>query len=60
MKALDSPERLKSVPLGRAVMDEYRSFERVATAADVLETIVGELTNVAPEQMAAMGEGPPW
>lgn len=43
VSALDAMERLKSDPLGLAlVMDEYGSFEGVVTAADVLEAIVGD------------------
>jgi putative hemolysin len=43
--ALDALERLKADPLGMAlVMDEYGSFEGVVTAADVLEAIVGDVT----------------
>lgn len=43
VSALDAMERLKSDPLGLAlVMDEYGSFEGVVTAADVLAAIVGE------------------
>ncbi len=48
--ALDALERLKSDPLGMAlVMDEYGSFEGVITAADVLEAIVGDPTDAAPQ-----------
>ena len=54
--ALDALERLKSDPLGLAlVMDEYGSFEGVVTAADVLEAIVGDPTDAAP-QPARRGE----
>jgi putative hemolysin len=43
VSALDALERLKSDPLGLAlVMDEYGSFEGVVTAADVLQAIVGD------------------
>jgi putative hemolysin len=48
--ALDALERLKSDPLGLAlVMDEYGSFEGLVTAADVLEAIVGDPTDAAPQ-----------
>lgn len=49
VNALDALERLKSDPLGMAlVMDEYGSFEGVVTAADVLAAIVGDPTDAAP------------
>jgi putative hemolysin len=48
--ALDALERLKADPLGLAlVMDEYGSFEGVVTAADVLEAIVGDPSDSAPQ-----------
>jgi putative hemolysin len=58
--ALDALERLKTDPLGLAlVMDEYGSFEGVVTAADVLEAIVGDATDAAPDSTggAAAAEG---
>jgi putative hemolysin len=46
VSALDALERLKSEPLGLAlVMDEYGSFEGLVTASDVLEAIVGDPTD---------------
>jgi putative hemolysin len=48
--ALDALERLKSEPLGLAlVMDEYGSFEGLVTAADMLEAIVGDPTDTATQ-----------
>lgn len=56
--ALDSLERLRLDPLGMAlVMDEYGSFEGVVTAADVLEAIVGDPTDAAPQLADSGGEG---
>ena len=56
--ALDALERLKSDPLGLAlVMDEYGSFEGVVTAADVLEAIVGDPTDAAPQPGGEPGDG---
>ncbi len=56
--ALDALERLKSDPLGMAlVMDEYGSFEGVVTAADVLEAIIGDPTDSAPQPGGLTTEG---
>jgi len=56
--ALDALERLKSDPLGMAlVMDEYGSFEGVVTAADVLEAIVGDPTDAEAQPGGGAGKG---
>ena len=56
VSALDALERLKSDPLGLAlVMDEYGSFEGLVTAADVLEAIVGDPTDAAPQSGGKAG-----
>jgi putative hemolysin len=56
--ALDALERLKSEPLGLAlVMDEYGSFEGLVTAADVLEAIVGDPTDTAQPSDGGDEEG---
>jgi len=56
VSALDALERLRSDPLGIAlVMDEYGSFEGVVTAADVLQAIVGDPSDAAPQLGAAQG-----
>jgi putative hemolysin len=58
--ALDALERLKSDPLGLAlVMDEYGSFEGLVTAADVLEAIVGDPTDAAPQPGGPAGQEDP-
>ncbi len=44
ISALDALERLKSDPIGAAiVLDEYGSFEGMVTVGDLLEAIVGDL-----------------
>ncbi|HEY6434230.1 MAG TPA: hemolysin family protein [Acetobacteraceae bacterium] len=54
--ALDALERLKSDSIGMAlVMDEYGSFEGVVTAADVLEAIVGDPADAAPQPVPSGG-----
>jgi putative hemolysin len=60
--AMDALERLKSDPLGMAlVMDEYGSFEGVVTAADLLQAIVGDVSEpgfASPAQAAlSVGSG---
>jgi putative hemolysin len=60
VSALDALERLKSDPLGMAlVMDEYGSFEGLVTAADVLEAIVGDPADAAPQPGGAVGTEEP-
>ncbi len=60
VSALDALERLKADPLGLAlVMDEYGSFEGLVTAADVLEAIVGDPTDAAPQPGGAAGAQEP-
>ena len=56
VSALDALERLKTDPLGLAlVIDEYGSFEGVVTAADVMQAIVGDVSEpgfTSPSQAA--------
>jgi putative hemolysin len=59
VSALDALERLKADPVGIAlVMDEYGSFEGVVTAADLLNAIVGDPTDVEPTK-GSPGAKPP-
>ncbi len=52
ISALDALERLKGDALGLAVvMDEYGSFEGVVTAADVLEAIVGDVSDTTVDPL---------
>jgi putative hemolysin len=56
VSALEALERLKSDVLGIAiVLDEYGSFEGMVTAADVLESIVGDVDE-APKNGAPAAE----
>ena len=61
VSALDALERLKADALGLAlVFDEHGSFEGVITAADVLEAIVGDASELAIDRVlsaAAKSEG---
>jgi putative hemolysin len=60
VSALDALEKLKSDPLGLAlVMDEYGSFEGLVTAADVLEAIIGDPTDAAPQPGTPAGTEEP-
>ena len=60
VSALDALERLKAEPLGLAlVMDEYGSFEGLVTAADVLEAIIGDPTDAAPQPGSPAGAKEP-
>ena len=53
VSALEALERLKSDTLGIAiVLDEYGSFEGMVTAADVLESIVGDAEIATPKDGA--------
>jgi putative hemolysin len=54
--ALDALERLKTDTLGLAlVLDEYGSFEGLVTVADMLEAIVGDPTDAAPQSPGSEG-----
>ncbi len=56
VSALEALERMKSDALGIAiVLDEYGSFEGMVTAADVLEAIVGDAEDTAPQGITEPG-----
>jgi len=56
--ALDALERLKTDALGLAlVLDEYGSFEGLVTVADMLEAIVGDPADTAPQPAQPGDEG---
>ncbi len=61
VSALEALERLKSDTLGIAlVLDEYGSFEGMVTAADVLESIVGDAEDAAPRDTTAEPSAEPF